>query len=431
MRKEIDTNSSKKKRSVVAFSSLMLLVSGSLLYPDTMTNVSYYIGAIRFSPLLILFLISAPVITFYVYKERYRFPARLLDAFFVSTIVYIVARGLIASTGDTNLTGLVLAYGGYSVVIYFGAAVIYQSREYVPWTISILAILAAIVSLLAIPDFLLNWNFPYEALIRDKITFKSVEYRRIGSTIAAPGQMSAFLVMIIPFVVYVFIHARSSSKKAIFGLLILTVIVALWMSFVKISWLVFIIMVIGGLVFLIIKRPEGLAKQMVIVGLSAIFVVSIFSFLFWDRVELLLFSEQRQSESIDMRLRSWESSPETFTNNPFFGTGIWRGNTESASQAIDNLYLTIIVEQGIIGFSLVIATFILMIRNVLKLLHEDDVSRTWTILILISLGSLLLTGLTSSPIFVWPTMVVFYLFLGILRALIEINNRNEFLCVQK
>jgi O-antigen ligase len=92
--------------------------------------------------------------------------------------------------------------------------------------------------------------------------------------------------------------------------------------------------------------------------------------------------------------------------------------------AIGNLYLTALVEFGIIGISLSVAMMVLLGRQILSLLSCPG-DRHWVVLaITVSIAAVFINGMTAGTLFLWPIMVVFWLQLGIIRAFFEVDARN-------
>ena len=164
--------------------------------------------------------------------------------------------------------------------------------------------------------------------------------------------------------------------------------------------------------------------------MTGLLVLGIFTVAYQSTVYSGTFSEARTNESFKPRQYMWSRVPVTFKENPLVGAGMWQGNAEvlRVSQApeatnrptsIDNIYLTVLVEQGIIGLFLAGATLILIGIQMLKLLKAGGSSFEWGLPVAVSMILILLSGFTTTSLMVWPNMVVFWLCAGMIRSMVE------------
>jgi hypothetical protein len=76
------------------------------------------------------------------------------------------------------------------------------------------------------------------------------------------------------------------------------------------------------------------------------------------------------------------------------------------------------MENGIIGLILGTATFVLLIKEIYRLLQIKRLLK-WTIPIVISMSVIFIQGVTTGAIMEWTAMVAFWVGAGMLRALAD------------
>jgi len=329
------------------------------------------------------------------------------------------------------MMGLLAAYAGYSLAVYYGTAIVAQQKNalrIIMWSVAVIGCLIVLYGLL---EFLLNRDIIFEGIIdQDRVSAPGEDYFRIGSTLGHPVALGLFLVQLAPFLIYFLIGSRKKIARIAWSLAILASVVALESTFTKGAWGTALI--IGGVaaVVLIWRYPQA-RRQVVISFLLITLLLGAFSILFSDSVRSGIFSEQRRVESFSPRLYMWERAPLAFLEHPFFGVGMGQGNIEVAKInpdnrklllrpiAIDNLYLTTLVEEGLVGFTLLGATLILIGRQAWMLIRNQRALLYLVLPATTVVAATLIDGFTFDSLLVWPNMVIFWLAAGIIRALTE------------
>ncbi|MHB1464024.1 MAG: hypothetical protein ACYCXU_02780 [Thermoleophilia bacterium] len=74
---------------------------------------------------------------------------------------------------------------------------------------------------------------------------------------------------------------------------------------------------------------------------------------------------------------------------------------------MDNQFMITIIEQGLIGSVFIAGAFVLIGRRTGKTLRADREIWVLAMPIAVSIAAVLLIGMTSIHLFVWPNMVVF------------------------
>lgn len=414
-----------------ALVSLILLVAATLLYPDTYLTLGISAGPFRISGLAILYFLAAPAVIWFISAEIGWLKASVVDVFLLLTMAYVGLRGAQAAQNGNDL-GLVAAYVSYALLLYYGTAVVGQGKSALKLFFLCLAGVALVVALLALLEFALGWNFPYEDYIKESTQpFHGSGYHRSGSTLAHPVALGAFMVQVAPFLIFLFVKARSAAVRVAWGVAIIVLALALLVTYSKGAWGAAAALIIAGGIWLAWKRPAGtrvLIALSVIVGLT----LGLFTLAFYDTVHAGTLSKARTSESINPRTYMWSKVPSTFLANPIVGAGLWQGNAEvfrvnpapeatNRPESIDNVYLTTLVEQGLIGVALVGITLLFMGREALRVLRESGEKGDMALAIAASILLILINGLTFNSLMIWPNMVIFWLAVGMMRSLVELR----------
>lgn len=421
--------------SKAALVSLIMLVAVTLLFPDTFTNVGFRVGPLRLSPLSITLAIATPAVALFAWKQRHKLTLRPLDLFLLASFIFVTVRGGIAADTANGL-GLVIAYMAYALLLYFGMAVLAQERRTLKIVYISLAVLATIIAGYAMLEFFLNENILFGELVREKAQVKNPYLLRAAATLAHPVFLGAVMVQLVPLPLFFFLKAETALKKLIWGGAIVLCAMGLFVSFAKGSWVTAALLIAGGVIWIMWRKPAvnktSLALLALVIGI-AILSLSIF---YNANVAFNVSSETRMQESIDTRWVIWSKFPETFKASPFVGTGIWKHSEAipredlpeeeiptllKSPPVIDNLFLAMLVEQGIVGSLLAGMTLILIAGMSWRIVRNQSM---WTaelsVPISIGIAAILINGMTFNSLLVWPSMVIFWLETGILRGMTEV-----------
>ena len=422
-----------RRAYLAALVSISFLLVGTLLYPDYLISVGLRLGPVRLSPMSLLFVFAAPAVLWFFWKQKATLKYSVVDAVLVTALFFVGIRGAFAATNSNEL-GLVVGYIGYALLLYYGTAVVGQRKGALRTLFTVLVSLGVIVAVYAVVEFAIGRNIIYEGIIKENMApYSGAGYHRSGSTMVQPDSLSAFLVQVSPFFIFFFIKAVGSRKVA-WGAAIVLSMLALLLTYSKGGWGTAAVLVLVGLVLMIKRRPAS-ARPLLITLISGLLVLGGFTVAFHSTVYAGTLSKARTSESFKPREYMWSRVPETFMENPLIGAGMWQGNAEviRVSQApeaknrpssIDNIYLAVLVEQGIIGVLLTSATLILFGSQASKLLNGGGPIVEWGLPVVASMALILISGLTITSLMIWPNMVVFWLSAGMLRSLVE-RSRTE------
>lgn len=401
------------------------------MYPDTfIKSVGLEIGPFRLSSVAILFVISAPSIVLYAWSNQASLKLKALDYLIVTLMAYLVIRGL-ATTFEANIWGLVVAYALYALLLYFGVAVLGQKYGVINTVFITLSVASVLIAAYALLEFILNENIIYGDLIKEMVP-GNVRFNRSGSTLAHPVALGIFLLQTSPFIIFFYVRARSIKKRLLIGAAIVLNALALEVTFTKGAWISAGILGFVALAYVILKRPKE-RKPVILLTLAVCAATTLLFINNRSTFQYSVTSEDRVNISVVNRVYLWDLSLDIIKNNPVFGEGMYRGPIaiqEITNQRNDfhlkkplapgNLYLTILMENGIVGFLLAGCTLFLLFREAYILIRKKGVY-IWVIPILFSISGLFIHGMSSGTIMVWPIMVTFWMCAGMLRAVSELG----------
>ncbi|MHB1270928.1 MAG: O-antigen ligase family protein [Thermoleophilia bacterium] len=412
--------------NMAALSALVVLVAGTLLFPDTLAEVGFHVGPLRISPLGILFVLTTPAVLLLIWRERSSLKLQVLDVTLLVAIAYITSRGLLAEN-TTSAKGLVIAYSGYVLVLYFGMAIVGRQTIAVRTVFFMFVGLGVLIAGYALIEFFITRNVLYGELTQASVPKLRRGYYRSGSTLAHPVYLGLFLVQVAPFFVFYFTQAVTRWKMIAWGAGIILIVLALEVTITKGAWATALLLSLVAIIWGWRKRTKR--RSIFILSVCAILAVSLFTAFFVDTMSNGVFSKSRENESFVSRWNMWEKVPEAFYSQPLFGYGMWSGNTavsrllfpdrdyaEQKPDTIDNVYLKTLVEEGIVGIILGGVLLWLISKKVWRVVQRNDSASKMAIPVAFSISALLIDGITFDSLLVWPSMVCFWSLLGLIRA---------------
>lgn len=416
--------------------ALLLLVMLTLFYPDTFIDTGFVVAGVRLSPLALIFFLTAPFIAVAAWASRHSLKPRLVDLFLFVTISIVVLNGFMKA-GSVNEQGLVLAYAAYVIVVYYGTALITKigyNDKIIYWT---LALCATVISVYALVEFLLGENIIFGQMTTERVATRPGDYHRSSSTLAHPVALGIIMVQLLPFTFYQLLRSRDIRWKLFWSASLLLGIFALLTSFSKGSWITAAFL---GLILVIIMVREQINWKRQVIMATVLLVVAGGSFIYRYENQFIynLASRERVDDSYSNRLFLWKRAPEVFVRHPVIGVGLQRAGEavfdETFSDkekaigrpvALDNLYITTLVEGGIIGGLAALITIILLIRQAVVVVGRDARARVMALPLVFSIAAVIINGFTTDSLLIWAPMVVFWLCAGMIRALYEQEARAD------
>jgi O-antigen ligase len=287
--------------------------------------------------------------------------------------------------------------------------------------------LALITSLYVIVEYVLKENIIYQPYITDTVREPVNGLHRVGSTLAHPVPFGAFLIQVLPFCLLAWFLAKSRSQRVLSLAVTGMAVMALFLSFSKGSWIIAVIT--AG----IIVTHEAWKRSWKGVYLIVIFVavLGLVVGVFWEQVITEMGS--RSEISVRGRMISWEAALEGIAEKPLFGVGLKQGDSvvynhydsesrawvdkEGVSTPVDNYYLNIFLEEGLIGIMLWLLTLCLIIYEGIRYIGRNTSERRWALAALAGIVGLSLNAMTFDIMLIWSNFVIFWVTAGLLHGL--------------
>lgn len=414
---------------------MLVLISGTVLFPDTFTDAGLHLGPLRISVTMLLYMLTAPQIIFCIWRCQGDLSRRLIDILFITAILFITTRGLLAAD-QVNVYGLTLAYGAYSLLAFYGLAIIGQHRYVLNIVFISISLLSVLVAVYALLEFVIGENILFAGLVSKTVPYLERSYYRSGSTLGHPVALGLYLVETGPLIIYMFARARSRVARSFWFFGIIVVALALESTLTKGSWIPAMLLGLLAGIWFIWRNPAS-RRGVVLLLLSVGMAVAVFSAMYSSEIYDGIFSYGRQNESIGMRKIAWSRSPDVIADSLLFGVGMWHGGgevsaikTENAEEYnkplfIDNIYITLLVENGMVGLVLMGAALLLIGREIWRLLLSEGELSAWAIAPAFGMIAVLINGLTANTLLIWPGMLIFWVFAGMIRAMAELNSRGK------
>ncbi len=240
---------------------------------------------------------------------------------------------------------------------------------------------------------------------------------RIRGTLGIPNQFGAWLALIFPLGVSLFIFELERRRKLYYGLSTLFGAFALLLTFSRSAWAG----VIGGMLFfLAIVTYKRLLKVKYIVAmvLGAIVLAGVVIY-FWSLIQLRF----ETGATGKYRLIMANIALELFKENPIFGVGLHNYRFHSMQyfrfwQPVHNTYLRLLTETGLPGLLFFIWLVLRAIRETLVMLRSRD-----RLIFSVALGTFccivaFLTAIQFGPEYHhYRVKVLFWVVLGIVFSL--------------
>lgn len=422
----------------VALVTIVILVAATLLYPESYSSLKLSIGGVRIIPMLVLFALAASPVAFYLWRHRRKLHLGTIDLALLANVCFVTVTGLLFATSASNM-GLVLALAGYTVLLYYGVAVVAQNPVAVKTIFYTLAMLGVIIASYAIVEHFVGKNIIYGGITAEKVPIKaeSAPYHRSSSSLGNPPALGLFMVQVVPFLLFFFVRASARLKQVLWGAAVMMTLAALLFTFSKGSWIAALVVLVFALFFLARQRRQissRLKISLIVVFVSCLAAMATVGLSAYRDLSYNVVSQQRQMESFGLRWIQWSHSPASIAAHPLIGVGVWQG-AESVFQImvregdqhpekaipVDNLYLNTLVEEGLVGFFLLGATLALIGIQAWRLIRKGLKYSGAVVTIAASMAAVLINGFTVDILLTWPIMVVFWMSAGMVRARAEIS----------
>jgi O-antigen ligase len=214
----------------------------------------------------------------------------------------------------------------------------------------------------------------------------------------------------------------SSWQRVLAWCALATGALGLFFSYSKGSWLVAGILVGLSLIFMLRTRSRKAAFP----ALMLVAIVLAATAVFWQKIVIEI--DERSYSSVSGREIAWGGAIESIQENPF-GVGLFQGSSELVNHidpewyhdwgqllAVDNYYLSVMLEAGVIGFILWTVMAILIFREGIGVARIRGPSRSWALVALVGITAIFLNSLTVDALLLWPNYMIFWMTAGILHG---------------
>lgn len=259
---------------------------------------------------------------------------------------------------------------------------------------------------------------------------------RAQGSFTHPAQLAFFLVMALPPALVLAVRSRGALRPvavAATGLMVFTLLLTLTRG-----------AIIGSAVSLGIMLVWPPFRRIAAVALVALLVFAVANGDAISRSERLNLVGDRLATVVDpgaanvnnQRLRIWRTVPQIWADHPVFGVGVGNFGEYSLRYGLQeggygfahahNVALTVLAEQGAVGFGLLLLTLWLIARHAAAALgRRTDPRFPYALAPIAGLGGLFVNSLTDYPPGSNPNMALLLIEIGLLVAAVRALRRPQ------
>jgi len=408
----------------LAAAMVCLVLSVSVLYPEIFISGMPLISTGSTSPLSLLLPVVFAGAAYIVWKQRREIHPGRVDLLVLSYGGYLIIRNVVFSNNYTTVKYVI-----YGLSLYYLTSLLALKREnllkIIGWTTIALIIVTALYGLV---EYALQENIIYHKYIMDAVRDPRVGLHRVGSTLAHPVPYAAFLIQALPFTILFWASSHQRVTRAIVLAAALLGVMALFFTYSKGSWITVFIVVAAALIYTRGARIRKLVLPLLVVG-TIVIIATVF---FWQ--EIMIENEARIESSVDDRMLTWGAALDGIDDHPLFGVGYRRGEEEitkhlapdsydtAIGMPVDNYYLSLMLESGILGFAIWVVMFVLIIAEGVGAVNGPGGG--WALAALASILCISLNAVTFEAMHIWPNFIFFWITAGMLHGIAR-SHANE------
>ena len=342
----------------------------------------------------------------YIYYYRKDLQFNILDIAVIIFFGYFLIRNITGAEYAKTIKYLILGLG----TIYFTAL---TTKIFGLFKILVMTILF-VTCITAIYGF-------FEYVLQDSV-FSYVDapgLHRVGSFFSNPVIYGAFLVQALPFCVLFIIRPASFSLRIFSIISTLWASLALLLTYSKGSWLSMGIISLFFLAWFILKsRTKKLVYLIIIAGLAGTTTL-----IFWNQIR---YEALERKISYAVRSHLWLTTIEAIPDNLFLGVGFHNGaqsiqqylepGWQIYSYPIDNFFLNVIYELGVVGLILWLLFLSIFIGKGIMVAVRNQQERVMVVAALTSIIGIIINSVTYDAFLHWPNLVLFWIALGMIRG---------------
>ncbi|MHB1391465.1 MAG: O-antigen ligase family protein [Thermoleophilia bacterium] len=272
----------------------------------------------------------------------------------------------------------------------------------------------------------------FQPYIEEVVKTPSVGVHRIGSTLAHPVAYAGYLVQAIPFCILAAIKTRSRTGRIFAIVTTCLAALALFLTYSKGSWIVALLMLLAGVIYLF-RRWRHVA---LVVFIVIVLVLSGLVGLFWQQIHTE--ASVRTDTSVEYRMAAWRGAVAGIREHPLVGVGLGAGQNElllradpewvkvsAGRMAVDNYYLNILLEEGLVGALLWLVVLGLIFREGLSLIRNHGAGYIWGLAAMASIVDILVNCLTFDALLLRPQQVLFWIAAGLIHGTMQGQTTNR------
>jgi len=302
-------------------------------------------------------------------KRKFQLFSTPLNLPILSLLLIAVLSTIFSLNRGASLTSL-YQLAGY--LLFYLLIVNYLSWPKVPRTLALFLTAGFLLSLYAIYQYRFALPHLYQRL--DTITTLDpgemaeikgrIASRRVFSTFALPSSFAGYLALVTPLGIGLFISRSSLQEKILLGIVVLTMLWALILTF---SW--------GGILALVLAL---LSISLILSKKTRWFIPLVLILLLL--LSIGFFHSEALHNKMTLRLYNWRSALEIVRDYPFLGTGIgtfgivypgYKFPQANEVQYAHNWYLQVASEMGILGLGALFWLLITFIKEGIKTLRFE------------------------------------------------------------
>ncbi|MHB1391370.1 MAG: O-antigen ligase family protein [Thermoleophilia bacterium] len=411
---------SENRVEIAAVLLLSVILSVVVLYPEQFISGGIpIITSARFLPSNFM----APVIMtgacLFVWARHRLFKPGPLDVAVLVFFAYLVIRSSVTPMALHALRYAAFCLGSF----YLATGIRARGFSYAMKLIWVITALTAVTAIYGCLEYLAHKNFIFYPLIKENVIEPLQGVHRIGSTLAHPVSYAGFLVQSLPFCILAFVKAPSRKGRVFVASTATLAMLALFLTYSKGSWIVALLMVVAGA--LVVFKGQR-RKVLVTLGITMVVTAGLAG-AFWQQISLE--NSVRSDISVENRLASWRGAIDGIRAHPLLGVGLDQGQWELSMRvdpgwvealhgqiAVDNYYLNILLEEGVVGALLWLVALGLILREGLSLIRRHGVGYAWGLAAMASIVGLLLNCMTYDALLIRPHVILFWIAAGLIHG---------------
>jgi len=392
----------------------------AVLFPENFISGLPLIGTQRSYPLTLMLPFIAVFSAAYIVASQRLLRPRKVDALVLLFFIFLLARNVVGP--ETLATGKYVIYG---LGVYYVTSLVVARRASSVWLIIYTIVgLIAVTAIYGLVEYAFQENLIYHQYVSQSVPEPRVGLHRLASFLAHPVPYGAFLIQAMPFSMLAWYMGSSSKIRVVAMAATLLGVIALFFTYSKGSWIVATMLALGSL-FLI---PAGRTRKFALPAVIIAGILALTAVIFWQQIRSEI--EARANTSIDIRLSSWDGAVEGIRKNPVFGVGLKQGGEElknyvdplfyeglGTSLPVDNYYLNLILEEGLVGFLIWAIMLALIIFEGIKVMRARGPGGPWALAAFASLVGICFNSITFESMHIWPNFVIFWMAAGFLHGI--------------